>query len=164
MLEDAQGQAGRAGRAISDETLLLFASTAMLTSEWFPRANDDWEDRAELDKTWAAWKLAYKQAHAKARVKAQAHEGSTNFGAANSAARPEDQLPLDTQHEGSSVDINTLERYFNNLAAAATNKKDVLNQLVLNNTTLTNINESLVALMKKQANELKNLERELANF
>ena len=35
MLEDAQRQAGRAGRTIADETLLLFASTAMLTSERF---------------------------------------------------------------------------------------------------------------------------------
>ena len=51
MLEDAQRQAGRAGRAISDKTLLLFASTAMLTSERFPRANDTWEDRVETDKT-----------------------------------------------------------------------------------------------------------------
>ena len=47
MLEDAQRQAGRAGRTISGETPLLFASTAMLTSERFPRANDDWEERAE---------------------------------------------------------------------------------------------------------------------
>ena len=85
MLEDAQRQAGRAGRAILDETLLLFASTVILTSEGFPRANDTWEDGAETDKTWAAWKLAYKQAHAKARVKAQAHGGNTKFGAANSA-------------------------------------------------------------------------------
>ena len=86
MLEDAQRKAGRAGRAISDDTLLLFASTAMLTSERFPRANDAWEEQAEPDKTWAAWKLAYKQAHAKERVKAQAHGGNTKFGAANSAA------------------------------------------------------------------------------
>ena len=42
MLEDAQRQAGRAGRTIADKTLLLFASTAMLTTEKFPRANDDW--------------------------------------------------------------------------------------------------------------------------
>ena len=42
MLKDAQRQAGQAGRAISDETLLLFASTAMLTSERFPWANDAW--------------------------------------------------------------------------------------------------------------------------
>ena len=51
MLEDAQRQAGRAGRTISDKTLLLFTSTAMLTSERFPRAKDDWEDQEELDKT-----------------------------------------------------------------------------------------------------------------
>ena len=131
MLEDAQRQAGRAGRAISDNTLLLFASTAMLTIERSPRANDAWEDRAEPDKTWAAWKLVYKQAHAKARVKAQAHGGNTNFGAANSTARPQDQLPLDTQNEGAGENINTLEGYFTNLSAAATNEKELLNQLVL---------------------------------
>ena len=93
ILEDAQRKAGRAGRAISNETLLLFASTAMLTSEHFPRANDAWEERAEVDTAWAAWKLAYKQAHSKARVKAQAHGGSTKFGAANSAAPPRSPAP-----------------------------------------------------------------------
>ena len=35
---------------------------------------------------------------------------------------------------------------------------------MLNNTILTNSNESLVALVKKQANYLKNLEQELARF
>ena len=53
MLEDAQRQAGQVGCAISDDTLLLFAYTEMLTSERFPRANNAWEDRAEPDKTWA---------------------------------------------------------------------------------------------------------------
>ena len=86
MLEEAQCQAGRAGRTITDDTLLLFSSTAMLTSKRFPSSNDDWEDQDERDKTWSTWKLAYKQAHAKARFKAQATEGSTKFRAANSAA------------------------------------------------------------------------------
>ena len=136
----------------------------MLTSERFPRANDALEDRAETDKTWAAWKLAYKQAHAKARVKAQAHGGNTKFGAANSAAPPESQRPLDAQHEGAGENITPPEGYFTNLAAAATNEKEILNQLVLNNTTLTATNESLVALVKKQAGGLKNLEQELARL
>ena len=70
MLEDTQRQAGRAGRMIADETLFLFASTAMLTIERFPRTNDDWEESAERDKTWYQWETAYKRAHAKARVKA----------------------------------------------------------------------------------------------
>ena len=44
MVKDAQKQAGRSGRTISDETLLLFASTAMLTTDQYPRTNYDWED------------------------------------------------------------------------------------------------------------------------
>ena len=58
MLEDAQRQAGRAGQTIADETLLLFASTSMLTTERFPCANDNLEERAERDKTWMQWKVA----------------------------------------------------------------------------------------------------------
>ena len=60
MFKDAQRQAGWAGRMIADETLLLFASTAMLTSKRFLRANGDWEERAERDKTWSKWKTSYK--------------------------------------------------------------------------------------------------------
>ena len=36
MLKDAQKQMERAGRMIADKILLLFASTAMLTTEIFP--------------------------------------------------------------------------------------------------------------------------------
>ena len=41
MLEDAQNQSGREGRTIANKTLLIFASTAMLTTERFPRTNDN---------------------------------------------------------------------------------------------------------------------------
>ena len=61
----------------------------MLPTERFPCTNDDWEDRAESYKTWENWKEAYKKAHAKARIKAQANEGTVKFGAANSAAQLE---------------------------------------------------------------------------
>ena len=79
------------------------------------------------------------------------------FGATNSAAPPEAQLPLDAQHEGAGGNMNFLEGYFTNLVAAATNEKELLTQLVLNNTTLTTTNKSLVALVKKQSGDLKNL-------
>ena len=93
MLEDAQRQAGQTGRTIADDTLLLFASTAMLTSERFLCANDDWEELAERDNTWPQCKSAYKRAHDKSRVKAQANDGSAKFGAANSAARLDNITP-----------------------------------------------------------------------
>ena len=53
MLEDAKRQAGWSGRTIADETLLLFASTTMLTSERLLHANYDWEECAKRDKTWS---------------------------------------------------------------------------------------------------------------
>ena len=68
MPEDTQRQAVRAGRTIADKTLILFSRTEMLTSERFPRSNEEWEVRAERDKTWAQWKTAYKKARSLARV------------------------------------------------------------------------------------------------
>ena len=44
MLEDAQKQSNRAGNPITDPTLLLFASNAMLRTDQFPWANEIWED------------------------------------------------------------------------------------------------------------------------
>ena len=51
MLKDAQKQAGRSGRTITDKTLLLFAITAMLTTEGYPQTNTDWEDQANDQET-----------------------------------------------------------------------------------------------------------------
>ena len=165
MLKDAQRQAGRTGRTISDKILLFFASIAMLTSERFPRANDDWEERTERDKTWSKWKTSCKRAHAKARVKAQANYGSVKFGAANYAARQETaNSPLDNQLEEEGGDLKTLEGYFDNLSAAVFNEKGVLQQLVLNNTTLSTSNESLVALVKNLSIDITNLGREISRM
>ena len=54
-------------------------TTAMLTTEIFLRANEYWEERAERDNICPQWKQAYKKAHAKARIKAQANEGTVKF-------------------------------------------------------------------------------------
>ena len=135
----------------------------MLTSERFLCVNDDWEERAERDKTWSQWKTAYKRAHAKARVKAQANDGSVKFGAANYAAFQETtNPPLDNQIEEDGGDLKTLEGYFDNLAVNAVNEKGVFQQLVLNNTTISISNKSLVALVKKLSNDIKNLKQKIS--
>ena len=85
ILKDAQKQVGQVGHTISDETFPLFAITAMLTTEQYPRTNDDWEDKSEEQKTCAGWKTSYKRVHAKVYIKAQATEGSYKFGSANAA-------------------------------------------------------------------------------
>ena len=98
-------------------------------------------------------------------MKAQANDVSVKFGAANSDARQDTvNPPLDNQLEEGGGDPKTLEGYFDNLAAAAVTEKVVLHQLVLNNTTQSTSNKSLVALVKNLSNDIKNLEREISRM
>ena len=60
--------------------------------------------------------------------------------------------------------MKTLKGYFDNLDVAAVNEQGVFKQLMLNNTTLATSNESLVALVKKQSNDIKNLEQEISRM
>ena len=132
----------------------------MITIEQFPLANDDWEERAERDKTWLQLNMSYKKAHAQSRIKTQANEGTLNFGAANSAAHQETTINIENQQEVDGSCMKALEGYFDNLATTAVNKQSILQQLVLNNTKLATSNESLVSLVKKLTGYIKNLERE----
>ena len=70
--------------------------------------------------------------------------------------------PLDNQLEEDGGDLKTLEGYFDNLASTTVRKKEVIQKLVLNNTTLFKSNESLVDLVKKLSNDIKNLDREIS--
>ena len=82
-------------------------------------------------------------------MKAQANDGSVKFGAANSDARQENANPLlDNQLEEDGGDLKTLEGCFDNLADAVVNNKGFLQQLVLNNTTLSTSNDNLLSLVK----------------
>ena len=81
----------------------------MLTTDIFPRTNDDWEDRSESDKTWDDWKAASKKAHAKARIKAQANKCSIKFGVENSAARLETTQCVETNKDVYEGGIKALE-------------------------------------------------------
>ena len=54
MLEDAQRKLARANLPMSDDQLLAIASTAILASDHFLRATDEWEALSRDHKTWTA--------------------------------------------------------------------------------------------------------------
>ena len=116
----------------------------MLTTDRYPRNNNDWEDQTEDPKTQYEWNNSYKRAHAKARVKAQAAKGSDKFGAANAAGRILKNSKVATDNGGDEVDMKALKGYFDNLATTSTNEKSVLEQLVANNNKLDSSNKELV--------------------
>ena len=60
--------------------------------------------------------------------------------------------------------MKDLKGYFNKLAAAATNKKLLLEKLFTNNTKLSVTNEELVETVKQISNENKDLQRDTSRL
>ena len=69
-------------------------------------------------------------------------------------------ISVTTDDGGNTVGLKSLERYFDNLAAATTNKKTVIEQLFTSNAKLAATNEELVAVDKKVTNNSKDLQQE----
>ena len=75
MMEDAQKKAKRAGMSIANVKLVMMASAAVLVAQHFPRKVDDWEGLPAVDRTWRAWKVAFRLAHLKRQHQLQASGG-----------------------------------------------------------------------------------------
>ena len=130
MLEEAQHKLARANLPMSDDQLLAIASTSILASGHFPRPTDDWEALARNNKTWAAWKTHYRAAHIARKRQMLAAGATSSTGLANAVTGG--------NHPTISQDtFARLDGYLDNLAAATTNQRTTLTQLVENNATLT---------------------------
>jgi hypothetical protein len=117
MMEDAQKKAKRAGMPIGDVELVMMASAAVLAVQHFPREVDDWEGLPAVDRTWRAWKVAFRLAHLKRQRQLQASGGGKPLGGAHSV------LPAPP------VSIDRLGAALDNIALAAANDTTVLQQL-----------------------------------
>jgi hypothetical protein len=142
MMEDAQKKAKRAGMPIADVELVMMASAAVLAAKHFPREVDDWEGLPAVDRTWRAWKVAFRLTHLKRQRQIQASGGGEPPRGANSV------LPAP------AVTINRLGAALDNLALAAANDTTVLQQLTTANLALTTSNASLTAANKKLSEAL----------
>jgi hypothetical protein len=81
LLDSAQPKkAARACLPITDQTLTVLASTALLAAGTFPRTTKLWEELDPANKTWAAWKTAYLAAHKKRANHLRATGGVDNLG------------------------------------------------------------------------------------
>ena len=80
----------------------------MLATERYPQSNNNWWDQSEDQKTWDNWKISYKKAHTKARVRAQDAEGADKLGAANIAERVLNNSNVKTDDGGDKVDLKSL--------------------------------------------------------
>ena len=140
MVKDAQRKAAQIGLPVTDQTLLILASAALLAAYTFPRTTYDWEERNPADKTWTTWKTAYLGAH-KGWVNCLRATGrANNLGHANA-------------NQATSF-LDSIDNTLDILASAATNNKAVLKKLVATNASLTTSNTNL-------ANQIKTLQTQL---
>ena len=167
MLEAAQRKAGRikkrGGRTrnpIHDDDLLDMAVSAQLELQQFTRANENWEQLREDEKTWAKWKAIYKAAQNIAHVRTAAAGGTNSFGGvAANAARETQQSSTDGAAAGdgtaeSELGLAEMEGFFDNLAMAVKVERTTLDELVKNNSVLTATNDRLarrIATLEKEA-------------
>ena len=165
MLEDAQRQALRINESnpITDASVLVIASAALLKDGRFARTSDEWENLSPQQKTWDAWKTMYKAAQGKERVRVKAAGGTNAFGGNNegsqaNAAEEQHNNPPNSDEVAASV--GDLEACFDNLANAAKVERTTLDELVKNNGLLTTSNSELVAANRESAAENKKLRAE----
>ena len=137
MLEDVQKKAKRAGMPIADVELIMMALAAVLAAQHFLRKVDDWEGLPTPARTWLAWKTAFGLTHLKRQRQIVASGGGGPLGGAHSV------LPV------AALAIGRLETALDNLALAAMNNTDVLQQLTLANLALTATIGTLTATNKK---------------
>jgi hypothetical protein len=142
MMEHAQKKAKRAGMPIADVELVMMASAAVLAAQHFPREVDDWEGLPAVDRTWRAWKVAFRLTHLKHQRQLQASGGGELLGGAHSV------LPAP------AATIDRLRTALDNLALAAANDTTVLQQLTAANLALATFNATLTAANKKLSEAL----------
>jgi hypothetical protein len=81
MMEDAQNKAKRANMPIADVELVMMALVAVLVAQHFSREVDDWEGLPAINRTWRAWKVAFRLAHIKRQRQLQASGVVNHFAA-----------------------------------------------------------------------------------
>ena len=116
---------------------------------------DKWEDLDAAAQTWDAWKMAYKTADMKERVRRLATVKNTAHGALRQTVAPKGTAIYDL------VNKDNLEDYFETLAADATMEKVVLAQIMAAIAAMTINNEASVAKNSKLAAKVKTLTKRL---
>ena len=118
-----KSKCGTDNKPITDATLIPIATNVMLKTGIQPRTMDKWEDLNASAQIWDAWKTEYKTTDMKERVRRLATGENGANGALRQTVAPQGTAIDDL------VNKDDLKDYFNNLAAAATTEKVVLDQL-----------------------------------
>ena len=140
---------------ITDETLVMIATEAMLATHRFPTTNEKWEELGP----WGKWKEMYKKSEKQSRVKSQDIGGQDQFG--GSVIEERAGVAVTPGGRGIHVTIDELEGCFDSLSTSASTGKTTLDELVKTNTTLTSSIAELAAMNTRLTKEVASLSQEV---
>ena len=134
----------------------------MLSTEQFPSTNEDWEELDVSQCIGTRWKTTHRAAAKKALIKKKSASRKDQFGVAHTVTPPlGDDTAGNTAGKNQPMGLAALNGYFNNIAAAATNEKAILEELATNLTTLTTSNAEMAATINKIRVENRKLQQKL---
>ena len=133
-----------ARKPISNETPVDIATSAVVASGRFERADKDWDKLPKADQTWTNWKPLYLEAHERLRAKEAAQGGANSFrGARANIYAADADAAGGPEPEEAATTLAKLEACMNNLACAAHANTATLFELVKNNRAPTAANAQL---------------------
>ena len=112
---------------------------SMYNCGMFDKALDEWEEHSTLDQSWEDFITHFQNAEEKFNLKKNIHDKKSGIGRANS----EEEIEEIEAYENQDYDVNNISTHLDNLAAASTQEKDVLDRLVSNNKKLVDQLERL---------------------
>ena len=127
---------------INNATLLRMGIEAMHECGLFEKALDEWEEISSSNQNWDVFQFHFQDAEEKFNLKKKIHDKKGGISQANLASEENNCAPFEEQQ----CEVSTLDACLDNLAAAATQEKDVLEKLVNNN---INLITQLTALTSK---------------
>ena len=140
---------------------MMVAMKDMLSSECFPRANEDFEDIDKGYKLWAKWCELYTKADMKDTIRIQAggkeaeQFGGAALGGAGGGKEPPAGRPTPST-------VKYLEGCFDSLPGVAVTGKGVLEEMVNSNASLTNTIATLTDTNSRLSKKVETLTAELA--
>ena len=136
---------------INNATLLRMGIEAMYECGLFEKALDEWEELSSSNQNWDVFQFHFQDAEEKFNLKKKIHDKKGGLGQANLASEENYSTP----YEEEQFEVSKLDTYLDNLAAAATQEKDVLEKLVNNNTNLITQLTTLTSKFEQLSNQQK---------
>jgi len=135
---------------------------SLLAASSFPKLRHEWDGLAPTSKTWTAWKkwALQSQKTVEREQKAAGNRGDS-FGSASAAIAIHDiTMTGPVYFAGAAAasqlpSLSELESHLDNMAAAVTNEKAVLDALVASNATLTTVTADKLSKIEKHLLDLK---------